>query len=97
MESEQHQARIIAEEDAKQDVHVILWIFIGLFCNLIGLVIALVYCPKPKLTRFFGKTQTYTIFFEKTYKSKVRRLQVIYTVCGFLIPDLIVLILFMFG
>lgn len=97
MDNEQYQARIDAEADAKTDVNVMLWLIIGFFCNFIGIIIALVYSPSLNITRFFGKTTLYTLFYEKVYKSIVKRLQIIYALCGFLTPYLIVIIYYMFA
>lgn len=96
MENEQYQARIIAEEDAKADVNVMLWLIIGFFCNFIGIIIALIYSPSPNITRYFGKTQMYSLYYENVYKSKVRKLQGLYSLCGLFSTYLIVCIFYMF-
>lgn len=96
MDNEQHQARIDAEMDAKADVNVMIWLIIGFFCNFIGIIIALIYNSTPKIMRFFGKTSLYTLFYEKMYKSRARKLQVIYSLCGFISTYLIVFIFYMF-
>lgn len=93
MNNDQYQARIAAENDAKIDVNKIIWFFIGLFLNIIGIPIAYIYQPSPTITRILGKSQMYVLFYERIYKSKVRKLQLIYTFIGFVIPYLIGLIL----
>ena len=45
MNNEQHQARMDGEQDAETDVSRILWIVVGFFVNVIGVLIAYVYQP----------------------------------------------------
>ena len=76
MNNEQHQARMDGERDAETDVSKILWIVVGFFANLVGVLIAYVYQPSPPATRLFEKSQEYVMFYTEAYKSKSRSIQV---------------------
>lgn len=76
MNNEQHQARIDGEQEAKTDVSRILWILIGFFATLIGVIIAFVYQPSPPASRLFEKSQEYVLFYTEAYKNRAKNLQV---------------------
>ena len=78
MDSEQHDAEITADKDAKTDVNKFIWICAGLFGNIIGILIAYIFQPTPPLTRFFEKSEVYKMYYTDTYKAKMRRGQLIY-------------------
>ena len=90
--SEQHDARISAEQDAKNDVSKVFWFFVGCILNLIGIFIAYAYQPTVGVKRIFGKSQMYTLFYERIYKSDRRKIQVKWAVIGAIIEFPIVLI-----
>lgn len=85
MNNDQHQAQIAAEQDADADVVKFLWIVVGFFTTIIGLLIAYIYQPTPPATRLFEKSQEYTVFYTEAYKAKARSIQLTYTVVGFAI------------
>ena len=82
MNNEQHQARMDGERDAETDVSRILWIVVGFFVNLVGVLIAYVYQPSPPASRLFEKSQEYVMFYTEAYKSKSRSIQVTNTLIG---------------
>lgn len=85
MNSEQYDAEIVAEKDAKSDVNKIIWICAGLFGNVIGILVAYIYQPTPPLSRLYNKSDEYQMFYTDTYKAKTRREQTIYALIGLLI------------
>lgn len=85
MNSEQYDAEIAAEIDAKSDVNKIIWICAGLFGNIIGILVAYIYQPPPPLSRLFEKSDVYKTFYSDMYKVKTQKEQLIYSVIGFLI------------
>lgn len=82
MNNDQHQAQIAAEQDANADVVKFLWIVVGFFTTIIGLLIAYIYQPTPPATRLFEKSQEYTVFYTEVYKAKARSIQLTYTAVG---------------
>ena len=85
MNSEQHDAEIAAEKDAKSDVNKIIWVCAGLFGNILGILAAYIYQPTPPLSRLFDKSDVYKMFYTDTYKADTRREQSIYALIGLLI------------
>lgn len=85
MNNEQHQARIDAEQDAELDVSKILWIVVGFFINLVGILIAYIYQPNPPATKLIDKSQEYAMFYTEAYKDKSRSIQLTYSAIGFAI------------
>ncbi|MDE0482683.1 MAG: hypothetical protein OXI67_08915 [Candidatus Poribacteria bacterium] len=86
MNNDQHQAEITAEQDVQSDVSKFLWIVIGLFANIIGILIAIVYQPTPPATRLLDKSEEYITFYTDTYKTRARTIQLNYALVGFIIP-----------
>ena len=82
MNNEQNQARMDGEQDAESDVSKILWIVVGFFISLIGVLIAYVYQPSPPATRLYEKSQEYVMFYTEAYKNKARSLQLTNTLIG---------------
>ena len=95
MNSEQHEAEIAAEQDAKTDVNKLVWICAGLFGNIIGILVAYIYQPTPPLSRLFEKSDVYQMFYSDTYKAKIRKIQLTFAFIGILI--LIGVYVFIFG
>lgn len=85
MNNEQHQARIDAEQDAELDVSKILWIVVGFFINLVGILIAYIYQPNPPATKLLDKSQEYAMFYTEAYRDKSRSIQLTYSAIGFAI------------
>ena len=82
MNNEQNQARMDGEQDAETDVSKILWIVVGFFISLIGVLIAYVYQPSPPASRLYEKSQEYVMFYTEAYKNKARSLQLTNTLIG---------------
>ena len=89
MNNDQQQARIDAEQDAELDVSKILWIVVGFFISLIGILIAYIYQPNPPATKLIDKSQEYAMFYTEAYKEKARSIQLSYSVVGFIISTVI--------
>ncbi len=83
MSSNAYEARVLAEQDAKANVNIVLWLLLGFFLHFLGLIIAFVYKPSPPVSNIFGKTQTEALFYETTFKTKARNLQLTYSFIGF--------------
>ncbi len=97
MNNDQHQARVQGEQDAEQDVTKILWIVVGFFITLIGLIIAYIYQPSPPATRMVDKSSEYTMFYIEAYKNKCRNIQLTYTAIGFAVSAGIGILIFIAG
>ncbi len=93
MNNDQHQARIQAE----QDVTKILWIVVGFFISLIGILIAYIYQPTPPATRLIDKSHEYTMFYTEAYKAKSRSIQLTYSAIGFAVAAGISILIFIAG
>lgn len=97
MNNEQHQARMDGEQDADTDVSRILWIVVGFFVSLIGVLIAYVYQPSPPASRLFEKSQEYVMFYTEAYKSKSRSIQLTNCLVGLAISIGIAILFFIFA
>ena len=53
-------AQLKAEQDAESDAKKVSWFFIGLFGNIIGVLIASIYQPTPPASRLLEKSPEYT-------------------------------------
>ena len=95
MNTEQYDAEITAENDAKSDVNKIIWVCAGLFGNIIGILVAYIYQPTPPLSRLFEKSDVYKMYYTDKYKDKTRSEQIIYALIGLLI--LVGVYIFIFG
>ena len=95
MNNEQHQARIDAEQDAELDVSKVLWIVVGFFINLVGILIAYIYQPNPSAAKLIDKSQEYAMFYTEAYKDKSRSIQLTYSAIGFAIGAGIGIIFFL--
>ncbi len=97
MNNDQNQARMDAEQDAELDVSKILWIVVGFFISLIGILIAYIYQPNPPATKLMDKSQEYVMFYTEAYKDKARSIQLTYSAVGFAISAGITIITFLAG
>lgn len=86
MDANRHQMQIDADRDAQIDVNKIVWLAVGFALNVIGILIAYIYQPPPPASRFFGKSDEYTIFYTDAYTAKVRGIQLTYAIIGCIIP-----------
>lgn len=82
MNAEQQDAVIAAEQDVRADLNKLVWICAGLFGNIIGVLVAYIYQPDPPLTRLYEKTEEYKMFYNDTYKTKLRSGQLTYALIG---------------
>lgn len=69
------EAHLKAEEEAEADAKKIRWFFIGVFGNILGILIASVYEPTPPASRLLGKSPEYAALYTDSYKSKSRSIQ----------------------
>lgn len=97
MNNEHHQTQISAENDAQTDINKFLWLVLGFFSNIIGILIAIIYQPTPPATRFLEKSQEYTAFYTDAYKAKARGIQLTYAILGSAIPFAIIFLLLLGG
>ena len=79
------QVQIDGERDAQSDTSKLLWFFVGLALNIVGILIAYIYQQTPPATRTFEKTQEYIVFYTEKYKTTSRNIQVKFAVIGFLV------------
>lgn len=85
MNNDVNQARMAAEQDAETDVSKILWVVVGFFISLVGLLIAYIYQPTPPASRMIEKSHEYTMYYTEAYQAKARNIQLSYTAIGFAI------------
>ena len=97
MNNDQQQARIDAEQDAELDVSKILWIVVGFFISLIGILIAYIYQPNPPAAKLIDKSQEYAMFYTEAYKDKSRSIQLTFSAIGFAISAGMSIIFFLAG
>lgn len=93
MNNDQNQARI----DAELDVSKILWIVVGFFISVVGILIAYIYQPNPPATKLIDKSQEYVMFYTEAYKDKSRSIQLTYSAVGFAISAGISIFIFLAG
>lgn len=70
MDANRHQMQIDADRDAQIDVNKIVWLAVGFALNVIGILIAYIYQPPPPASRFFEKSDEYTIFIQMHIQPK---------------------------
>ena len=73
MNSEQHEAEIAAEQDAKTDVNKLVWICAGLFGNIIGILVAYIYQPTPLYHGFLKSRMCIKCFIRIPTKPRYER------------------------
>ncbi len=86
MDANRHQIYIDVDRDAQTDVNKIVWLAVGFALNIIGILIAYIYQPPPPASRFFEKSNEYTMFYTDAYTVKVRGIQLTYAIIGCIIP-----------
>ncbi|MDE0466955.1 MAG: hypothetical protein OYL97_07845 [Candidatus Poribacteria bacterium] len=79
-------AQLRAEQDAESDAKKVRWFFIGLFGNIIGILIASIYEPTPPASRLLEKSPEYVAAYTDSYKAKSRSVQLRQSVIGLVIP-----------
>ena len=73
---------LTAEQDAESDARKIRWVFIGVFGNILGILIASIYEPTPPVSRFLGRSPEYVAMYTEIYKAKSRSVQVRQSLTG---------------
>ena len=81
-----------AEQDAENDSSKILWFFVGLVLSILGVLVAYIYQQAPPASRFLNKSQEWTVFYSDGYKMKLRNIQVKYSLIGFIISGVLIVI-----
>lgn len=94
MNAEQQDAVIAAEQDAKTDLNKLVWLCAGFFGNIIGVLVAYIYQPTPPLTRLYEKSEKYKMFYNDTYKTKLRSGQLTHALIGIAILVGVYILLF---
>ena len=79
-------AQLRAEQDAESDAKKVRWFLIGLFGNIIGILIASIYEPTPPASRLLEKSPEYVAEYTDSYKAKSRSVQLRQSVIGLVIP-----------
>ena len=79
-------AELRAEQEAESDAKKVRWFFIGLFGNIIGVLIASIYEPTPPASRLLGEPPEYVAMYTDSYKAKSRSVQLRQSVIGLVIP-----------
>ncbi len=79
-------AQLRAEQDAESDAKKVRWFLIGLFGNIIGILIASIYEPTPPASRLLEKSPEYVAGYTDSYKAKSRSVQLRQSVIGLVIP-----------
>ena len=85
MEENRQNIAITAETDAVSDTNKLIWFIAGLGLSILGLLLAYLYQQEPPASRFLDKSQEYVVLYTDAYKAKLRSLQVMYSLVGFLI------------
>lgn len=89
------EAQLTAEQDAESDAKKVRWFFIGLFGNIVGILIASIYEPAPPASRLLGESAEYAAMYTDSYRAKSRNVQTRLSVMGLLIPYGFVLLMMM--
>lgn len=76
------EAQLTAEQDAESDAKKTRWVFIGVFGNILGALIASIYEPTPPALRLLEKSPEYVAMYTDCYKAKSRSVQVRYSIIG---------------
>lgn len=95
MNNDSHEARMLGEQDADTDVSKFLWVVVGFFANIIGLIIAYIYQPTPPASRLIEKSHEYSMYYTEAYQAKARNIQLSYTAVGVAISFGIILLAFL--
>ncbi|MYF99794.1 hypothetical protein F4212_11805 [Candidatus Poribacteria bacterium] len=96
MDLNHQQIQITAERDAGSDTNKLIWFVVGLALSIIGLLAAYIYQQDPPASRFFEKSEEYSLFYTDAYKAKLRSVQVKYALFGFLITAVLFIIYIVF-
>ena len=92
MEENRQNITFTAEIDAVSDTNKIIWFIAGLGLSILGLLLAYLYQQEPPASRFLEKSQEYVALYTDAYKAKLRSLQVMYSLVGFLITVALIIL-----
>lgn len=92
MEVNRQNLTIIAEADAVSDTNKLIWFIAGLGLSILGLLLAYLYQQEPPASRFLEKSQEYVVLYTDAYKAKLRSIQVMYSLVGFLITVALIIL-----
>ncbi len=67
--------RIAGERDARANVNGNLWLIVGCFGGLTGLIVAYVYEPNPYATMLLGKSAEYVVAYTDAYRTTAKSIQ----------------------
>lgn len=82
MNNDAHEARMLGEQDAETDVSKFLWVVVGFFASIIGLLIAYIYQPTPPVSRLIEKSHEFSMYYTEAYQAKARNIQLSYAAVG---------------
>ena len=98
--AQQHHApantHLTAEQDAEADAKKVTWFFIGLFGNIMGVLIASIYEPTPPASRLLEKSPEDAALYTDSYKAKSRSIQLRQSVIGLIVPFILMFLWVLF-
>ena len=86
------EAHLMAEQEAESGAKKITWFFIGLFGNIIGVLIASIYEPTPPALRLLEKSPEYVALYTDSYKAKSRSIQLRQSLIGLVVPFVLMIL-----
>ena len=92
LQSTSADVQLRAEQDAESDAKKVTWFFIGLFGNIMGVLIASIYEPTPSASRLLEKSPEYTALYTDSYKAKSRSIQLRLSLIGLVVPFVITIL-----
>lgn len=92
MEENRQNITITAEADAVSDCSKLIWFIAGLGLSILGILLAYLYQQDPPASRFLEKSHEYVVLYTDAYKAKLRSIQVIYSLVGFLITGALIIL-----
>ena len=66
---------VAGEQAARASVNGTLWLVVGCFGGIVGLVIAYVFEPSPPATQLLGKSPEYVAAYTVSYKATAKKIQ----------------------
>ncbi len=87
------EAHLTAEQDAESDAKKVRWFFIGIFGNILGVLIASIYEPMPSASRLLEKSPEHAALYTDSYREKSRRIQVRLSAIGLVVPFILGILL----
>ena len=87
------EAHLTAEQDTESDAKKVRWFFIGIFGNILGVLIASIYEPMPSASRLLEKSPEHAALYTDSYREKSRRIQVRLSAIGLVVPFILGILL----